>query len=77
MESSRIEYSESETAMTNDSNTSRKNADDRLVANDQPENGQKRPYEAPVLRRHARLPDITAGSISESEWQFDQLEQPD
>lgn len=71
MESYRIETPEYEKAMTIDRHTTRQNADNRLVADDQQEI-QKRPYEAPELRRHARLPVITAGSISKAQWGIEQ-----
>lgn len=30
----------------------------------------RRPYAAPTLKRLAKMPVITAGSISEAEWKF-------
>lgn len=72
MESYRIENPQSETAMSIERNNTRLSADNGPVADHQPETGQKRPYEAPQLRRHAKLPVITAGSISEAQWQFNQ-----
>lgn len=72
MESNRIETPQSETAMSNDRNMTRQGAVIGPNAEQTPETGQKRPYEAPQLRRHAKLPVLTAGSISEAQWQFDQ-----
>ena len=36
--------------------------------------GGRRPYAPPTLQRHAKLPVITAGSISEEAWQFQSSE---
>lgn len=72
MESNRIEMPQSETAMSNDRMNMRPGAEHGQVADHKPETGEKRPYEAPQLRRHAKLPVITAGSISEAQWGFEQ-----
>lgn len=74
MDSHRIENPQSETAMNTDRHSTRSHADHGRIADQQPETRRKLPYEAPRLRGHAKLPVITAGSISEKSWRFGEVD---